>query len=142
MYKWHYVWIKDLSRLCRQQFSSHKGKAFICDRCLHYSWSNEKLSAHVIDCEKMNKSKITLPTKEKKILKFKNFAYKNRVPIVVYADFECVLEPVQDSKRAYQRHKPFSVGYFVKCSYDASLYPKHPKPSQTTKICLIIFKMP
>ena len=39
----------------------------------------------------------------------------------MYADFECVLEPVQDSKRVYQRHKPFSVGYFVKCSYDASL---------------------
>ena len=50
VYKWHYAYIKDLSRLCRQQFSSYEGKAFICNRCLHYFWSNEKLSARVIDC--------------------------------------------------------------------------------------------
>ena len=26
-----------------------------------------------------------------------------------------------DNDRAYQSHKPFSVGFFIKCSYDNSL---------------------
>ena len=43
------------------------------------------------------------------------------MPFVIYADFECILEQVTDNERAYQRHKPFSVGFFIKCSYDNSL---------------------
>ena len=43
------------------------------------------------------------------------------MPFVIYADFECVLKPVIDDERAYQHHVPFSVGYFIKCSYDNSL---------------------
>ena len=118
-YKFHYVWIKNLSRLVRKQISSHKTKSWICDRCLHFFWSQEKLEAHEIDCRDVNKCKITLPRNNNidNILKFKNTTYKNRVPFVVYADFECLLEPVE-SDRAYEHHKAFSIGYFIKCSYD------------------------
>ena len=71
-----------------------------------------KLTAH--------KFKIVLPQLDKdKILEFKNFSYKERVPIVVYADFECVLTPVEDG-RAYQEHEPFSVGFYVQHAHDAS----------------------
>ena len=76
---------------------------------------------HVIDCEKMNKCKITLPSVKNNTLEFTNFGFKNRVPFVIYADFECVLKPVIDDERVYQHHVPFSVGYFIKCSYDNSL---------------------
>ena len=76
---------------------------------------------HGIDCEKMNKCKITLPSVKNNILGFTNFVFKNRVPFVIYADFECVLKPVIDDERAYQHHVPFSVDYFIKCSYDNSL---------------------
>lgn len=39
--KYHYVWIKNLSRLVSTQLSKHNGKKFICDRCLHF-FVNEK----------------------------------------------------------------------------------------------------
>ena len=34
--KFHYVWIKDLSRLVNSQLSRRHHKKFICNRCLHY----------------------------------------------------------------------------------------------------------
>ena len=121
VFKNHYVWIKNLSKLCSQHIGSRNHKIFTCDRCLYYFWTEEKLTKHITDCEKINKCKITLPTKKDNILQFKNFGCKNRVPFVIYADFECILEPVTDNDRTYQSHKPFSVGFFVKCSYNNSL---------------------
>ena len=59
-----------------------------------------------------------LPTDREKILKFKNFKNNERVLFVVYANFECLLNPVTDDERAYQRHDAFSVGFYVKCSFD------------------------
>ena len=120
-FKFHYVWIKNLSRLCSQQLSPRNHKTFVCDRCLYYFWTEEKLTKHVIDCEKINQCKITLPNKKNNTLEFTNFGFKNRVPFVIYADFECILKPVIDNERAYQHHVPFSVGYYIKCSYDNSL---------------------
>ena len=75
----------------------------------------------IIDCEQINQYKITLPSKKDSILQFKNFGCKNRVRFVIYADFECILKPVTENERAYQSHKPFSVGFFDKCSYNNSL---------------------
>ena len=121
VFKNHYVWIKNLSRLCSRQLSARVHKTFICDRCLHYFWTEDKLLKHTTDCKQINQCKITLPSKKDNILQFKNFGCKNRVPFVIYADFECILEPVTDNDRAYQSHKPFSVGFFVKCSYNNSL---------------------
>ena len=96
--KFHYVWIKDLSRLVRTQLTSHKGKTFICDRCLHYYRTEEKLKTHEVDSAQVNKCKVKLPTDREKILKFKNFKNNERVPFVVYADFECLLKPATDDE--------------------------------------------
>ncbi|XP_031781361.1 uncharacterized protein LOC116416574 [Nasonia vitripennis] len=51
---------------------------------------------------------------------FKNFGHRERVPFIVYADFECLLRPIDDDERAYQQHEPFSVGYYLRCSFDDS----------------------
>ena len=61
-----------------------------------------------------------MPTPKSNILRLKNLANKERVPFVVYADFECLLKPTRD-EYAYQKHEVFSVGYYLKCSYDDSL---------------------
>ena len=118
--KFHYVWIKNLSRLVNSQLSRRHHKKFICDRCLHYFWDDEKLKVHEVDCTQVNKCKVKLPTEKKKILKFKNFRNNERVPFVMSADSECLLKPVKDNERAYQRHDAFSVGFYVKCSFDES----------------------
>ena len=58
----HYVWIKDLSCLVSTQLSKRGHKHYICDRCLHYLRTEEKLVAHENDCKKVNKCKVNMPT--------------------------------------------------------------------------------
>ncbi|XP_071581344.1 uncharacterized protein [Temnothorax nylanderi] len=121
----HFAWIKNLSRLVSSQLSKHAGRKYICDRCLHYFSSSDKLQSHTVECRKINKCAIRLPSEDNKWLSFKNHSRKERLPFVVYADLECVLKKTQPETEhasyAYQHHRVCSIAYYVQCSYDDSL---------------------
>ncbi|XP_067215258.1 uncharacterized protein [Linepithema humile] len=119
----HFVCIKNMSRLVSSQLSKEKCKKYICDRCLHYFRVIEKLSAHSVDCGKMNDCAVVLSSQDKTWLKFHHYSRKKRLPFVVYADLECTLkkEGQDGTTYAYQHHNVFSVGYYVSCTYDNSL---------------------
>ncbi|XP_026828646.1 uncharacterized protein LOC105279427 [Ooceraea biroi] len=122
----HFAWIKDLSRLVSAQCNRKQHRKYICDQCLHYFPTEERLSAHTIDCETINDCAIVLPSEDDKLLAFRNYKRKERAPFVVYVDLECTLEKNEQAKDAaaagaYQRHRAFSVGYYVRCAYDESL---------------------
>ena len=63
------------------------------------------------------------------ILKFNNYYKSEKVPFVVYADFECFIKPIQscdpDYKESYtkqyQKHEPSSFCYCIKC-FDNEVY--------------------
>ncbi|XP_024871338.1 uncharacterized protein LOC112454272, partial [Temnothorax curvispinosus] len=119
----HFACIKNLSRLLGSQLNRSKNMKYICDRCLHYFHSREKLSAHSVDCGKMNDCVIVLPNDDDKWLFFRDHSRKERLPFVVYADLECVLEKEKidndNVKRyTYQHHRAFSVGYYLCSPYD------------------------
>ncbi|XP_051170478.1 uncharacterized protein LOC127287531 [Leptopilina boulardi] len=124
--KFHYVWIKSLSRLINNQVSTNEHKLFICDRCLHYFRSNDKLTEHVEDCQKMNNTKIILPKPGSSSIQFKNFSNKEKVPFIIYADCESLLVPGENSSsmgcqtEVVQQHQLLSIGFYLK-SYDDSL---------------------
>ncbi|KYN05113.1 hypothetical protein ALC62_03995 [Cyphomyrmex costatus] len=84
----HFVWIKHLSRLVSTQINKHNGQKYICDRCLHYFSSNEKLERHAVDYQRLNACAIRLPYVEQR---------KERAPFIVYADLECVLRKTEDA---------------------------------------------
>ncbi|XP_076663947.1 uncharacterized protein LOC143366632 [Andrena cerasifolii] len=118
----HFVWIKNLSRLVYAQLSKKKAKKFICDRCMHYFGSVEKLEAHSLDCGKICEGN--------NLLKFSNHCRKERFPFVMYADLECIIDKTEDNHRmgeidsklrAYQQHKVHNIAYYMHCSYDTSL---------------------
>ena len=118
------MWIKYLSRLVSGQLSKHKCKHHICDRCLHYFVTKEKLSTHEMDCSEINDCAITLPSPGNDKLNVKNCKYMEKVPFVVYADFECILkksESTSGNTQITQIHEPCSVGYYVKYSFDDNL---------------------
>ncbi|XP_043482540.1 uncharacterized protein LOC122511404 [Leptopilina heterotoma] len=92
-FNYHYVWIKDLSRLVSSDLSKKKNKKFICDRCLHYFADECKLTEHEEHCRKMNDTKIKLPQKGQNTVEFKNFQNKERVPFIINADCESLLIP-------------------------------------------------
>ncbi|XP_050447453.1 uncharacterized protein LOC126849551 [Cataglyphis hispanica] len=124
----HFAWIKNLSRLVGSQLSARRHKAYICDRCMHYFRTSDKLSAH---SERMNECAILLPTEEDKWLNFDNYERKERVPFVVYADLECALERKEERRTPktsiIQHHKAHSVGYYARCAFDdaRSMYRSH-----------------
>lgn len=130
--RYHYCWIKNLSRLVGQQISTHRSKIFICDFCLHYFHSEQKLVAHREDCTPDKACKIVLPSLCDRKLEFVNWQRKLKVPFVVYADFECMLQNLSNtegpnnentelkSTEFYEKHVPYSVGYFVQCNYDST----------------------
>ncbi|CAH1109449.1 unnamed protein product [Psylliodes chrysocephalus] len=118
--KYHFAWIKSLSRLLSKQLSNEGHAKYFCDRCLHYFRSEAKLNMHIEDCKKLNHGAIKMPEGDKSIVEFKNFKNKEKVPFIVYADLESVLNPMEN-KNIYQQHVPAAVGYYLKCSYDDTI---------------------
>lgn len=123
--RYHFMWIKNLSRLLSKQLSKNGHKSWLCDRCLNHFSSEAFLVKHVGYCKNQNTTRIELPNEKNKYLKFKNFHHREKVPFVVYADLECILEKVEGDQakntQNIQKHIPFSIGYYLKCSYDDSL---------------------
>ncbi|CAH2021467.1 unnamed protein product, partial [Acanthoscelides obtectus] len=63
------------------------------------------------------------------VLKFEQHHKQLRLPFCVYADFECILAPIDNHSSASEdvctikkyEHRPSSVAYYIKCSYNDSL---------------------
>ena len=121
--EYHFAVIRDISRLLSSQISKNEKKCFVCERCFAPFWNEEKLRAHEIDCATMNFCKIVLPDEKNKILKFENYNRKERVPCVIYADYESLIKPREEdqNQRIRSNHQELSVGYYVKYSFDDSL---------------------
>ncbi|XP_044005905.1 uncharacterized protein LOC122850919 [Aphidius gifuensis] len=87
----------------------------------------KSIDSHNTACREKNQYAMKMPTEKNNIFKFKNYKYQLRVPYVVYADLESILEKVTDNsnnslkKTIKQKHIPNSVAYYGKCSYDNTL---------------------
>ena len=127
----HYCLVKDLSRLLSSQVSKNKCKYHFCPNCLNPFWCQESLNRHLEYCGKHEAVKITMP-KKGTILDFKNYHRSEKVPFIVYADFECFTKPMHtcspDDERSYtknyQKHEPSSFCYYIKCFDDEVFKPK------------------
>ena len=66
------------------------------------------------------------------MLEFKNFHRSEKVPFIVYADFECFIKPIQSCDpndkssytKQYQKHEPSSFCYYIKYFDDEVYEPK------------------
>ena len=118
----HYCLVKNLSRLLSSQVSKHKEKHHFCMRCLNAFWTHKSLNKHQEYCGKHEAVKINMP-EEGTMLKFKNYYRGEKVPFVIYADFEsciksihtCDLNPESSYTKQYQKHEPISFYYYIKC---------------------------
>lgn len=126
----HFAWIKDLSRLVKSQISRGRTRLYFCDRCLCHFKTQASLNKHIIDCSQRHPAKVSMPNKSNKILTFKNYKFRERCPFVIYADLECLLEPINRGK-AYQKHTPHSIGFFLHCSFDPRLSRYESERSET-----------
>ncbi|KAB0790332.1 hypothetical protein PPYR_15326 [Photinus pyralis] len=127
---YHYAWIKNMSALF-SQLSNRGHKNFFCYTCLNHFSSSDLLDKHSKRCHQVNKCSIRMPNSNKdteKYVEFTHYSHMEKVPFAIYADLETILEkcdnstPLQGVATAlYQSHIPFSIGFYLKCSYDESL---------------------
>ena len=123
--------VKNLSSLLSSQASNHDGKHYFCLRCLNPFWCQEALDKHKEYCDDYEGVEIELP-KKGTMLEFKNCHRLEKVPFLVYADFECCIKPMQSCDpnpgssytKQYQKHEPSSFCYHIKCFNDEVYEPK------------------
>jgi hypothetical protein len=117
----HYCLIKNLGRLLKSQLTKHNGKIFFCEECLIFFYTADKLNKHV--CGGVA---TVLPDRGTHI-QFKHFERMQLNPYVVYADFECILQPITGDElnsnctTTLQKHVPAAFAYYIVCSYNSSL---------------------
>ena len=89
----HFCPIRDLSRLVSSQLSKNKSAKHICLQYLNAFGSKWTLRKHEELCSKQ-KTQCHMYPKPGSTVSFKNYERLHEIPFVVYADFECFVEPI------------------------------------------------
>ena len=123
--KWHYLTVKNLPGLLREITSIHK-EDFYCLNCCRSYKTRNKLEVHKKICENHNYCNIEMPTKDNNIIKYNQGGKSIKLPVVIYADLECLLEkmsacqnnPNELSTTEINKHKPSGYSIFTHFSFD------------------------
>ena len=124
---WHYLVVKSLSRLLTGIISNHK-EDFYCLNCFHSYRTKYKLEAHKKICENRDYCRVEMPTKDNNTIKYNHGEKSIKLPFVVYADLECLLEKMStcynnlEESPTAKINKDMPMGYsiFTHCSFDKS----------------------
>ena len=122
---WHYLTVKNLSRLLRGITSNHD---FYCLNCFHSYRTKTKLEAQKKICENRDYCHVEMPTQDNNAIKYNQREKSIKLPFVVYADLECLLEkmgtcynnPEKSSTTKINKHTPSGYSIFTHCSFDKS----------------------
>ena len=89
--QWHYLAVKQLSALLRGITSNHK-QDFYCLNCFHSYSTKDKLKKHYNVCKNHDYCYVEMPKEDNKILKQNHGEKFMKVPFIIYADLESLLE--------------------------------------------------
>ena len=125
--KWHYLAVKNLSALLSGITSNHDGD-FYCLNCFHSYRTKEKLKKHERVCNNHDYCYVEMPIEDNKILKYNHGEKRLKVPFMIPADLECLLEKMHscqnNPKKSYTekkaKHTPSGYSWFTCCLFDAS----------------------
>ena len=76
------------------QNSNHKESQHFCSNCLQGVKTSESRDNHYESCISNESVRIEMPTKNP-IVSYSNGQHQFKIPFVMYADFESILEPIQ-----------------------------------------------
>ena len=124
---WHYLVVKKLSVLLRGITSNHK-EDFYCLNCFCAYSTKNKLEEHKKICENNKYCNVEMPTKDNNTIKYSQGEKTIKLPFVIYADLECLLEkmstyqnnPKESSTTEINKHTPSGYSIFTHCSFDKS----------------------
>ncbi|XP_060871326.1 uncharacterized protein LOC132945570 [Metopolophium dirhodum] len=123
--KSHYTYVSNFSRLASMQKNSREHRLFFCKKCftsfddlpLRYKLHGEEaLARHRLVCG-THKPILPILPPEGSTLEFTALCKTQRVPFVMYADFEALLvksaQRYGDNTEALHTHQPMSYGFMV-----------------------------
>ena len=124
---WHYLTVKNLSRLLRGITNNHMGDLYYLN-CFHWYRTKNKLEAHSTQkiCENRDYYHVEMPTKDNNTIKYNQGGKSIKLSFVVYAGLECLLEkmstcynnPEKSSTTKINKHTPSGYSLFTHCSFD------------------------
>ena len=125
--KWHYLAVKILSALFKGITSKHEGD-FCCLNCFQSYTTENKLKKHKKVCENHNYCYVEMPEKDNRILKYNQGEKSMKVPFIIYADLESLLEkinnchnnPEKSSTIKINKHTPSGYPLLTHCSFDTT----------------------
>ena len=88
----HYTAIKSLSRLLKSSNTKHKCKQHFCMNFLQGFMQESSRDQHQVYCEDNESVRVEMP-KQDSTVEFKDGQNQFKVPFIMYADFESILEP-------------------------------------------------
>ena len=89
----HYTAIKSLSRLLKSSNTKHRSKQHFCLNSLQGFMQESSRDQHQVHCEDNESVRVEMP-KQGSTIEFKDGQNQFRVPFIMYADFESILEPM------------------------------------------------
>ena len=122
---WHYLAVKSLSGLFTGVTSNHK-EDYYCLNCFYSYRTKNKLDAHKKVCKNHEYCHIEMPNKENNKIKYNQGEKSIKLPFIIYADLECLLEkintcynnPEESSTTKINHHTPSGYSIFTHCSFD------------------------
>ena len=122
--KKHYIAVKSISRLLSSMNNKHKTAQYFCMNCLNGFKTQESRDNHYDCCASNEPVGIEMPDKNP-IVRYSNGQHQFKVPFIMYADFESILEPIQGAKnnpnisstRGINSHKPLGWCLHTKFAY-------------------------
>ena len=124
---WHYLAVKSISGLLRRITSNHNGD-FYCLNYFHSYTTENKLRKHEKICNDHDFCYLKMPTEDNKILKHIPGEKLLKVPFIIYADLQCLLQKIKscqnNPEKSYPEkravHKPSGYSLITCCSFDKS----------------------
>ena len=90
----HYIVVKSLSRLLRSSNNKNEKAQYFCIHCLQGFNEKKSRDEHLVYCRDNEAVRKEMPNK-KPIVKYSDGQCQFKVPFMMYADFESILEPIQ-----------------------------------------------
>ena len=124
--KWHYLAVKRLSALFRGITSKHEGDLY-CLNCFQ-SYTTENKLKSIKKYVRSYYCYVEMPEKDNKMLKYNHGEKSMKVPFIIYADLESLLEkmntchnnPEKSSTRTINKHTPPGYSLFTHFSFDTT----------------------
>ena len=140
---WHYLAIKNISGLLRGITSNHDGD-FYCLKCFQSYTTKRKLKKHKRVYKDYDFCDTIMPDKDNKILKHNPGEKSLKVPFIIYADLECLLQKINacqnNPDKSYTEkkaeHIPSDYSLLTCCSFDKS---KNERKYYRGEDCMKIF---